>query len=178
MVRFLLRRLGQLDNPAGVDTTLDHIEKVFTVFPQVIQYFARLRSLDNEKLRAVGGRVLSLIDNSYVSQLDFHRCWLLSLFSEGTEWGNSERLVSLYSDVQDNFSKRKLTSALGKSGQDYWFRTRKDDIFEYGGWQKRAFLAGASCLPVSERKHWYSFLERRFDILENSVASWAHSNAL
>ena len=176
MVRFLLRRLGQLDNPAGVDITLGHIEKVFTVFPQVIQYFARLRNLDNENLHAVGGRVLSLIDNSYVSQLDFHRCWLLSLFSEGTEWGNSERLVSLYSDVQDNFSKRKLTLALGKSSQDYWFRTRKDDIFEYGGWQKRAFLAGASCLPVSERKHWYGFLERRFDILEKAVVSWAQAN--
>ena len=114
LVRFVLRRLGQLDNPAGVDTVLGNIEKVFTVFPQVIQYFARLRSLDNEERRVVGERVLSLMDNSYLSQLDFHRCWLLSLFSEGTEWGNSERLISLYSDAQDNFSKRKLTLSIRK----------------------------------------------------------------
>ena len=176
MMRFLLRRLGQLDNPAGVDTILCHIEQVFTVFPDVIQYFAVLGSLDNGKRRVVGERVLSLVDDSYVSRLDFHRCWLLSLFSEGTEWGNSEKLVALYSDVQDNFSKRKLTLALGKSGQDYWFRTRKDDIFEFGGWQKRAFLAGANCLPGGERKHWYSFLEQRLDILERSVVSWAQAN--
>ena len=178
MVRFVLGRLGQMDNPAGVEPILSDIEKVFTVFPQVIQYFTRLRSLDREQLSSLDERVLSLMNNSYLSQLDYHKCWLLSLFSERTAQGNSERLVSLYSDVQDNFSKRKLTLALGKAGQDYWFRIRKDDIFEYGGWQKRAFLVGASCLPASERKHWYSFLEPRFDILEKSVASWAHSNAL
>ena len=178
MVRFLLRRLGQLDNPAGMDMLLDHIEDVFTVFPDVIQYFGRLRSLDNGERQAFGKRVLSLIENSSVSQLDFHKCWLFSLFSEGTEWGSAEKLVSLYSEMQDNFSKRKLTLALGKSGQDYWFRTRKDDIFEFGGWMRRAFIAGASCLPGDERKHWYRFLEGRLDPLEKAVVSWAQANSL
>ena len=169
MVRFLLRRLGQLDNQQSVDIILENIERVFTVFPDVIQYFGRLRRLDNGKRKDIGKRVLSLVDDSSVSQLDFHRTWLFSLFSEGTEWGNSEKLVSLYSDSQDNFSKRKLTLALAKSGQDYWFRTRKDDIFEFGGWLRRAFLAGASCLPNDERKHWYRFLKGRLDVLEKSV---------
>ena len=177
MVRFLLRRLGQLDNPAGVDMVLDHIEDVFTVFPDVIQYFGRLKSLDNGKRLAVGERVLSLIGNSSVSQLDFHKCWLFSLFSESTEWGNAEKLVSLISDMQDNFSKRELTLALGKSKQDYWFRTRKDDIFEFGGWLRRAFIAGASCLPGDERRHWYRFLSRRLDPLEKAVVSWSQANS-
>ena len=146
MVRFLLRRLGQLDNQDCVDVILDNIEKLFTVFLNVIQYLGSLRRLDNGKRQDIGKRVLSLIDNSSVSQLNFHRAWLFSLFSEGTEWGNSEKLVSLYSDSQDSFSKRKLTLALAKSGQDYWFRTRKDEFSELGGWLGRAFLAGASCL--------------------------------
>lgn len=176
MTRFLLRRLGQLDVSECVDDILGHIEKVFTVFPDVIQYFGRLRSIENGERVAIGERILSLTNESSVSQLEFHKCWLFSLFSESTEWGNSEKLASLYSDVQDNFSKRKLALALGKSGQDYWFRARKDDIFEFGGWLRRAFLAGASCLPGDERKHWYGFLNPRLDILEKSVVSWAKAN--
>ena len=176
MVRFLLRRLGQLDNQDCVDMILNNIEKLFTVFPKVIQYLGRLRRLDNGQRQDIGKRVLSLIDDSSVSQLNFHRAWLFSLFSEGTEWGNSEKLVSLYSDSQDSFSKRKLTLALAKSGQDYWFRTRKDEFSELGGWLGRAFLAGASCLPNDERKHWYGFQEHRLGVLEKSVMHWARAN--
>ena len=178
MVRFLLRRLGQLDYSQCVDVILQSIDKVFTVFPDVIQYFSRLRSLDTRTRHYIGKFLLSLLDHSSVSQLDFHRIWLLNLFSESTAWGNAGKLASLYSDSQDSFSKRELALALGASGQDYWFRTRKDEVFEFGGWLRRAFLAGARCLPNDERKHWYRFLEPRLDILEMSVVHWARSNAL
>ena len=172
LVRFLLRRLGQLDDKSVVELILSRLNRTFTVFPQVIQYFARLRTLSDQDRNYVTAQLLNLMSDSYVSQLEYHRCWLLSLFSEGPMWGNSEKMASLYSDSQDNFSRRKLTLALGRSGQDYWFRTRKEDVFEFGGWLRRAFLAGAKCLPMSERKHWYSFLNPRLDIVERSIVSW------
>lgn len=177
MVRFLLRRLGQLDADECAKTILDNIENTFTVFPNVIEYFGRLRSLSTSQRQLIGQQLLFQIEESSISKLDFHKCWLFSLFSEGTEWGNQDKLVALYSGSQDLFSRRKLALALSKSGQDYWFRSRKDEVFEYGGWLRRAFLAGANCLPSDERKHWYDFLEPRLDLLEKSVVAWARSNA-
>ena len=176
MVRFLLGRLGQLDNAKCSDLILDNIENAFTVFPQVIQYFGKLRSLSEDQRRCIGERAIALLDKSSLFQLEFHKIWLFSLFSEGTEWGSSDILVSLYSRSTDHFSRRKLALALGKSKQHYWFRTHKDDVFEFGGWLRRAFLAGSSCLPNDERKHWYNFLEPRLDVLEKSVVSWARAN--
>ena len=178
MVRFLLQRLAQLDNTECAQFILNHIENAFTVFPQVIQYLVRLRSLSDEERRYIGQQALLLLDTSSLFQLDYHKTWLFSLFSDGIRWGNSESLVSLYSKSQDNFSRRKLALAIGRSNQHYWFRTHKDDVFEFGGWLRRAFLLGSSCLPSDEKSNWYRFLTPRLDILENAVVSWAKSNPL
>lgn len=176
MVKFLLRRLGQLDNAGCVDQILEHMDKLFTVFPEVIRYLSRLRSLDNLKRHQVGQQMLSLIDNSALAHLEFHRVWLFSLFSGSTEWGNAEKLGSLFSNSHDLFSQRELTLGLAKVRQDYWFRSRKNAISEFSPWLKRAFLAGASCLPQDERKHWYDFLEPQLDDLEKAVMRWARAN--
>ena len=174
-VRFLLARLGQLDFTDAAAIVVQNVGKLFPVFPDVVKFFGRLRSLDESERHDVGRRLLEDIDQSAISGSAFHRMWLFSLFSEGTEWGNSEKLISLYSGHDDAFSRRKLTLALAKSRQGFWFRSRKDDVFEFGGWMKRAFLAGASCLPVDERRHWYDFLDPRLDELEKSVVAWSRS---
>ncbi len=176
MVRFLLRRLGQLNSKKCVEAVITNIAKLFTVFHPVVEYIGHLRTLEDSERQDISKRLLELTQKTSVYDLDFHRMWLFSLFSQGQQWGNAELLASLYASSADNFSKRKLVLALSKSNQDYWFRTRKDDIFEFGGWLRRAFLAGANCLPGDERKHWYRFLEPRLDILEKSVVNWAKSN--
>ena len=178
MTRFLLRRLGQMDNSECVDTIIDNIENTTTVFPQVVQYFSNLRSLTRDERCEIAERLLGQMADSSISRSEYHRVWLFSLFSKGTEWGNSESLARLHSAYQDNFSRRKLVLGLAESKQDYWFRTRKDDVFEFGGWLRRAFLAGARCLPKDESKHWYKFLMPRLDPLEKSVVRWARENPL
>ena len=175
MVRFLLGRLGQLDNSSCLDIVLNKLDHASTVFPQVIQYFSKLRSLDTGQRRNIGRRTISLLDNSKLFKLEYNKTWLFSLFLEGTDWVDPNRLASLYSETPDNFSKRKLALALGESNQHYWFRSRKDDVFEFGGWLRRGFLAGSGCLPRDERKHWYRFLEPRLDVLEKAVVSWVRS---
>ena len=175
-VRFLLARLGQLDSVDAAEIVVQNVGKLFPVFPEVIRYFVRLRSLEEGCRHDIGKRLLEHIDQSPIVGSAFHRLWLFSLFSQGTEWGNSEQLGSLYRRYDDTFSRRELTLALSKSSQAFWFRSRKDDVFELGGWTKRAFLAGASCLPVDERKHWYDFLGPRLDKLEKSIVSWSRAN--
>jgi len=40
-------------------------------------------------------------------------------------------------------------------------------------WQKRAFLAAASCLPGDEAEHWYRSINHSLDELEKCVVKWA-----
>ena len=129
-----------------------------------------------ENRELLGKKILNLLDNSIVSHLEFHRLWMFSLFAADPGWGNADQLVSLFGSNSDVCSQRKLTLALGQSGQDYWFRARKRSVFELGPWLRRAFLAGGSCLPSDERHHWYQGLESRLDPLEHAVTRWANAN--
>ena len=40
-------------------------------------------------------------------------------------------------------------------------------------WERRAFLAGAACLPKDERKHWYGSVRPGLSRLERVVLEWA-----
>ena len=175
-VRFILSKLAQLGDTDSIAIVVQNLDKLFSVFPNVIRFIGRFRNLDDNNRHSIARDLLGNVENSYASASEFHRMWLFSLFSDGMEWGNSDKMASLHSKYEDMFSRRKLTLALAKSGQDYWFRTRKDDIFGFEGWVRRAFLAGASCLPSVERGHWYNFLMPRLDPLEQSVVKWARAH--
>ena len=175
MVKFLLSRLGQLDNSGCINLVLSNLDHTFTVFPQVIQYFQNLRNLTDLERRNISGRTVPLLENSMLFKLDFNKAWLVSLFLNGDAWIAPDKLASLYSDAPDDFSRRKLILALGESTRYYWFRARKDEVSRFEAWSRRAFLAGAACLPHDERKHWYNFLNSRLDVLEKTVVFWARS---
>ena len=112
---------------------------------------------------------------SSVSHLAYHRAWLLSVFASDSSWNNNDDFASLYAEVGDQLARRKLILALGRSHQDFWFRARKNDVFDMDSWQRRAFLVAASCLPPDERKHWYRALETKLDVLDNAVVKWARN---
>lgn len=44
-------------------------------------------------------------------------------------------------------------------------------------WERRAFLAGAACLPKDERKHWYASVKPQLSPLELAVVEWSKANA-
>jgi hypothetical protein len=62
---------------------------------------------------------------------------------------------------------------MGRAKSDYWFREMKSELMGFEAWTRRAFLAGASCLPPDERKHWFASVRSRLDPLEQAVADWA-----
>jgi hypothetical protein len=97
----------------------------------------------------------------------------MSIFAGSNQWGNTERLARFYSFESDAFFRRTLLLALGRSGQDYWLRTKKVSLDQMAVWDKRAFLYAASCFPKDEREHWYGAIQKSRDELERYVMAWA-----
>ena len=173
IVRFVLRRLGQIDNADSVDLVLDHAEKLYAVFPEVVRFLLSLRSLDEAAKKLIGKRLIALVRTSIVGHLEYHRGWAFEVFAADKAWDNEAKLPALFNRYVDQFSRRALILALGRAQVVHWFKTRKRSVADYGPWEKRAFLAAASCLPGDESKHWYGSLKRSLDPLEEAVVNWA-----
>jgi hypothetical protein len=176
VVRFVLRRLRQLDNETCVALVLDNIESLYPLFKESLEYLRGIRSLVAEQRRAIGGKLLELIDGSIVGHLEYHKCWILNTFTHNTEWDHQEEFVGLINTLPDEFSRREVILALGRARVQHWFKTRKRDVLSFRPWERRAFLAAASCLPGDEVNHWYRSVGPRLDELEKAVVAWATAN--
>ena len=176
LTRFIIRRLAQLGSDDTLDLIMDSIDKLYPIIPDVVRYIQSIRNIDIPQKNEIGVKVLNLLGASTVSHLEYHRMWLLSLFTKNTEYDNEKRFAGIFSDWADQFTLRETILALGRSKQDEWFRMRKRHVFDFPVWIRRALLLGGSCLPVDERKHWYQSLEARLDPLEIAVLKWGRQN--
>jgi len=173
VIRFCLRRLSQLGDAGVVDSIFQNLESITPAFADVMNYFSNLRYLDSEMRIELGRRVLELLDGSIVSELTYHRMWIVQLFTTSREWDNENCFLNLYNREHDQACKRKLILAMGRSQQIHWFQSQWRTLFEHPHWQRRALLAAASCMPPDARRHWYRSIEPQLDILERAVIHWA-----
>lgn len=176
VIRFCLRRLGQLGDDSAVEIVFDNLESITPAFVDVIRYLSNLRFLNGEMRATLGSRLLDLLNNTIVSELAYHRMWIVQPFTASREWDNESRFVGLYNRESDQACKRKLILAMGRSQQLHWFQSQWRTLFEHPHWQRRALLAAASCMPPDARKHWYRSIEPQLDILELAVMRWARAN--
>ncbi len=114
-----------------------------------------------------------MLDDSLVGHLEYHLEWVFNLFASDEEWNNKSEYVKLYRKYQDEFSRRQLLLALGRSEASYWFKSQKREISRLSAWERRAFIAAANCLPGDEAKHWYNSIKSTCDELEDCVFTWA-----
>lgn len=175
--RFTLQRLEELGDDSALELVIRNLPSLYTVFTEALEY-VRSVELGEEGQRDLGRRLLALLEDSTLGHLEYHRCWILSAFAEDPRWDNEGRFGTLYGELHDEFSRRELILALGRTGQSHWFKTRKSNLFNFAPWERRAFLYAASCLPGDEAKHWYGSVRSRCDDLESAVISWARSRAI
>jgi len=177
MMQFILKRLADLGDKAILMHALDNIDALYPIFPDIILYIRRIRdALSHEEKRDVGGRIIELLDNSIISELDYHRMWALDLFTHSTEWNNSDAFFRLLNSAPDLMSRRQLILAMGRSAQRHWFQSQWRSLFDETHWPRRALLAGASCLPPDARRHWYRSVDSSLDPLEKAVVRWVRQN--
>lgn len=176
IIRFILRRLGQLGDGCLVETIFEKIEILHPAFAEIITYFRNLRYLSSESRTTLARRLLSLLKGSIVGELPFFRMWTFNLFTQSREWDNDGRFQQLLNNANDQFSRRELILAMGRAHHQHWFQSQRRHLFDEAGWPRRALLAAASCLPQDARNHWYRSVNPRLDILERAVVEWAKKN--
>lgn len=176
VIRFCLRRLGQLGDENAIDDIFEHIESITPVFVEIVEYFSKLRHLNSNSKSRLGGKMLDLLNDSMLSALPYHRMWILQLFTESTEWDNENRFQALYNDEIDQACRRKLILAMGRANQTHWFQSQWRSLFEHPSWQRRAVIAAGSCMPGDARRHWFRSIESQLDVLELAVMRWARTN--
>jgi Reverse transcriptase (RNA-dependent DNA polymerase) len=176
VIKFVLRRLGQLGDDGLVDVVLDHLDSLYPAFPDIIQYLGSLRNIKKTRLHEIGQRVLKLLENSLISELEYHRIWALDLFARSTQWNNQDQFIKMLASARDQFSRRKLILALGRAHQRHWFQSQWRNLANESPWPRRALLAAASCMTPDARKHWYKSILPQLDELEKSVVSWAKTH--
>jgi len=173
VIRFVLSRMGQLGDDALVDEALNRLDSLYPAFPSIIEYLRNLRGLSSTRSKEIGAKVLDLLENSLISELDYHRMWALDLFTHSTQWDNEDKFFRLLGGARDQLSRRKLILAMGRAHQRHWFQSQWRNLFDEPPWPRRALLAAASCMPTDERNHWYRSVEPRLDPLEKAVMRWA-----
>lgn len=178
LTRFVLRRLAQIRAVDSVDVVLDNIVNLYPVVPDIARYLRSLSNLEPAKKKDAGGKLLDLLLDSIVSHLEFHRMWLLSIFTHDRGFNHKDKFAAVAANWADGPTQREAILALGRSHQDSWFRTRKTEVGNLPPWSRRAFLYAASCLPADELHHWYRQLRAQLDPLELAITKWAENNRI
>ncbi|MXY64670.1 reverse transcriptase [Candidatus Poribacteria bacterium] len=176
VLRFILRRLGQLGDDSIVDDIFGSLDSIYPAFVDVVRYLGDLRFLNTRQKSDVGNKLLELLENSIVSELTYHRMWIVNMFTHSTEWDNEDKFVAIYNLERDQVTRRELILAMGRSQQRHWFQSQWRSILDHPDWSRRALIAGASCLQSGARKHLYRSLTPRLDPLEFAVMKWAKEN--
>jgi hypothetical protein len=117
------------------------------------------------------------MEHPSLSHLEYYRMWILTLFEEAHA-AQVGQWPTLYAAQSDSFTRRELVLAMGFASNQAWIRTRKHSVFDFGEWERRAYLAAAGCLPTDEASHWFRSLNPRLDRLEQWVVAWAKESPL
>jgi hypothetical protein len=177
LMRFVLRRLAQLGDDGVVEDVLTHLDVVHPLLPDICRYLASLRSLTPADRLLLGERLLALLDDSVVSALEYHRMWILTLFSASRDWGGEERLLELSERPTGPASARELILALGSQHGARWSPAQGSAHIEHTAWTRRAVLAVGGTLDADARAEASGAREEWGDVLEGAVIRWAESHA-
>lgn len=180
MTKFLINRVGQLKHKGVLSKLVRNIDTLHPVLAEIIRYVAEIgEGLDASTRERVGSFLLDKLQDSVLSNLEFNKMQIMSLFAGSNSWGNSDRLAKYYGMETGAFFRRTVILAIGKARHDWWLRTKKLDIDQMSPWDKRAFLYAASCFPKDEKEHWFRTISKsRTDILDTYIIDWANKHPI
>lgn len=180
LTKFLINRIGRLKYTNALRKLMNNIDSLHPVLPEIIRYVAEIgEGLSPSTRERVGDHLLKKLEDSVLSNLEFNRMQIMSLFAGSNSWGNSEKFAKYFNTESGAFFRRTVLLAIGKAGHDWWIRTKKLDIDQMSPWDRRAYLFAASCLPKDEKNHWFRVISKsRSDLLDTFIIDWANKHPI
>ena len=172
-LRWFYRRLTQIGHPGAIDISLKEISRLGPCFANICTYLSSIQSIDEERWKDIGVRLLALLDSDEVKNNEYFRLSIVSLFTKNKYINRFAYLTKKYPTSEPFFRREILLAAYQNDAFD-WLREQKENYQNMDPWQKIAFLFGLSGFPKDEKKYFINKLNlaRPF---EETVAKWAKS---
>ena len=119
LTSFVLNRLAQLGNQSSIDLVMKSLNVLYPVFREVVTYVSKAAiNLHPNKRKALGAKLLNLLDEAVPGHLEYHRCWILNVFAESDKWDNESSLAKVKpTGWSESFSRRELILRAGGRAQ-------------------------------------------------------------
>ncbi len=170
-LRWFYRRLTQIGHPGAIDISLKEISRLGPCFANICTYLSSIQSIDEERWKNIGVRLLALLDSDEVKNNEYFRLSIVSLFTKNKYIDHFVNLIKKYPTSEPFFRREILLAAYQNDAFD-WLREQKENYLNMDPWQKIAFIFGLSGFPKDEKKYFISKLNlpRPF---EETIANWA-----
>lgn len=170
-LRWFYRRLAQIGHPGAIEVSLNEISKLSPCFANICAYLASVQTIDKERWKYIGEKLLELLESDEVLNNEFFRLSILSLFTKNKYINHFSILVNKYPS-SESFVRREILLAATQNSAYDWLREQKENYQSMDPWQKMAFVYGISGLPKDEKNYFINkaTFYRPFDI---TLSKWA-----
>jgi hypothetical protein len=151
-LRWFYRRLAQVGHPGALDVSIEEFERLGPCLANICSYIASIQSIESVEWKVIGGKLLTLLDTEEISQSEFFRLSILSLFTKNKHINHFTCLASRYQS-SDPFARREILLAAYQNRAFDWLREHKESYTQMDSWQKMAFIYGLSGFPRDEKKY-------------------------
>lgn len=170
-LRWFYRRLSQVGHPGALDVSIENFENLGPCLANICAYIASIQSIESEEWKAIGSKLLSLLDTEEISRSEFFRLSILSLFSRNMQINHFSALAARF-QASDPYARREILLAAQVNGAHDWLREYKESYPEMDAWQRMAFIFGVSGLPSDEKKHFINMHQYQGPF-ETALAKWS-----
>ena len=170
-LRWFFRRLAQVGHPAALQVVIDHIQTLEPCLPSVCSYISSIQEVPQNEWKTVGEGLLKALESDSISNTEFARLSILSLFSRNEHIDHFVKLAQRYGSA-DGYTRREILIAAKANAETDWLREQKESFRLMDTWQSMAFIYCMSILPEDERRVFlarYSYSSP----FEQELATWA-----
>lgn len=150
-LRWLYRRLTQIGHPGALGVSLEKIEHLMPCIASICLYISSVQNVSDAEWKAVGEKLLKLLDTEEISANEYFRLSVLSLFTRNAHVNHFVDLARRFEGA-DAYAKREILLAAKINGAADWMREYKEAFAAMDPWQKMAFIYGASAWPKDEKR--------------------------
>lgn len=172
-LRWFYRRLAQVGHPGALAVSLENFEALEPCLANICTYIASIQSIEPEKWKKIGEKLIFLLDTEEISKSEFFRLSILSLFTKNKYINHFSSLANRYQN-SDPYARREILLAASTNEAYDWLREHKESYPQMDAWQRMAFIFGAAGFPRDERKFFID-MHKYEGPFEQVLAKWSKS---